>query len=105
MHVSEAFDKLAAHPDVLSIVRRLVGAEISICGPGSAGVRDTPIESAPTRGEPWPVGGNGAVAPWGPEENGIMWQMWHVRTDLSQRVCCVFLTKTKNAIGVCTIAA
>ena len=77
MHTTVAFDRLAGHPAVLQLVRRLVGPDISITGPGSAGVRDTPQEPAPTRGEPWPAGGNGAVAPWGAEENGIMWQLWH----------------------------
>jgi hypothetical protein len=77
MHATDAFDQLAAHPVVLSLVRRLVGPQISITGPGTAGIRDTPHEPAPRHGQPWPVGGNGAVAPWGEDENGIMWQMWH----------------------------
>jgi hypothetical protein len=78
MHVTDVLDPLLAHPAVLQLVRRLVGEDVRIAGPGTACVRDTPADPAPKRGDAWPVGGGGgAVAPWGDEENGIMWQLWH----------------------------
>ena len=76
MYATDAFDALVGHPAVLGLLRRLIGPDIGITGLGSVGIRDTPAEPAPARGEIWPVGGNGAVAPWGAGE-GILWQMWH----------------------------
>lgn len=77
MYATDAFDPLVGHPAVLRLLRRLIGPDISITGLGSVGLRDTPAKLAPKRGEVWPVGGNGAVAPWGEDEGGILWQMWH----------------------------
>ena len=77
MYATDVFDSLVGHPAVLGLLRRLIGPDISITGLGSVGIRDTPAEPAPERGEVWPVGGNGAVAPWGEDENGVLWQMWH----------------------------
>ena len=85
---SEAYDAVVAHPAVLPLVRRLMGAPV-LTGTG-AWVRDPVHEPAPAFGDVWPVGTD-AVAPWprtrssaagSPtsrtmEPNRIHWQMWH----------------------------
>ena len=74
-HHTDCFDVLFGHPKILPMVRRLMGPDVCIQGPGSLGVRAAVHEAAPKRGSKWPEG-TSATAPW-PDGENILWQMWH----------------------------